>query len=1704
MQAKLKQVFTGVFLILLLFGSTAVHAQKDFFLVVTGSLKADDGNNEGVQILISKNNVEEQTFTPPKNGKFRFEFAYNNEFQMTFFKDGYYKKIIVVSTHVPKEVLDVDSDFPPFTIQVSLVKEIPGLDKSFANKPAGRIFYDGNIDNFSSETFFSDIQLEEQAAIARSKEQALSAEERNILALREKDYEKLIADADVLFRGQKYDEALAKFQSARSLFPERPYPNDRIAELQDLVNAMKIADQRRQEIELEYQQKIAQADDFLKQQQYDRARMAYLDALSAKAGDAYATAQIAKVDQLINQQQIDLQYNNLITEAEQSYNSANLTRARELYQQALLLKPGESNFINEKLRKIDSDLAAQIELAQKEKQYQEAMEQGNQAMQRKNYNDALLAFKNALTFKPSDGLASQKVAEAENILLQLKNRENYDQRIASADEAVKDNDLTKAKSLYQEALSFLPDQAYPKEQIAAIDKTFALNQQFDQLVVQATQAAGQQEFGRAKQLLEQALQLKDEQAAREQLEQINRQLAKLELENNYTDLLKKADAAKSNAQFEIARSLYSQALELKDEKYPADQIRLIDEELAKLAALEKLEQQFNETLANAEALFNRGDYAGALKGFNAALALKTDNQLVKGRIQATEEIIIQQNNKKKFDEILASATQAFDRKEWLQAKELYQQALAVLPQEQLPKDQIKLIDQRILEEEVARKREEARLAALALEQRTRFDLIVKKGDALFEQENFDGAKEAFNEALSLLPQEAYPKQRLADIEGHIAKMVRLNAAYNKAIDAANKLAQQEQYLPAREKYEEALQYLPNEAYPKNQIARIDEILAQIEAERLLEENYKSAIQSGDSLFVLKSYEPARAKFESAVALKPGERYPRQKIADIDAILTEQQKVRIAAEVMRKAYDEAIRRADGEFAEKQYTSARFTYKEALAIFPDENYPKEQIAKIDLLLEQEKEAAFKAAIASGDQLFQAENYSESKSKYNDALKIKPEDAYAKSQIAKITALLEKLAQDRLQREKLDKEYAERLKNADLAFNNSQFEQARSLYEQAATIKPEETYPPAQIAKIDSLLQEMKKREEASQLYAQAVRNAQNAFDADRLQDALKYFREAATLKPDEALPKKRIPEIEALIAQREELARLASEEEKQKQAIEKAKKDSYDTALANAQAAFDSKKYAVAKNYLVEALNIFPNEQFPKDRIAQIDLLIEQEAMALRDRQQQALQDSIMRAKQLAFDRKMQQAEQLENLEQFEDAILNYVEAKAILPNRTTEVEARINAVRAKMKAKEELEKNYAAAIKEADGFFNLKNWEKSRNAYQQALLYKPNEPHPQERIRLINQTLGDMESRYADAIKQADGFFNLQDWAQAKEKYNDALVIKPNEKYPKDQLALINQKFTDQLATAKIDQDYRDAIALGDKEFNVKSYDPAKMYYQKALTIKPTEQYPKDQLALIEKLKSELAAMLAATKEPERPVSIPVAKPVDDGYQQLIVSADNSFNQYDYPVARFYYQKANLTRPQEAYPKQRLAEIDEMLNQTMSKKELTDYEDAIKLADKAFADKQYTIAKFYYYKALGIKSWEQYPKDQILEIQRLTNSLLSALKEKEYQDLIAKADEAFVRKDYAVARAYYNRSLSVKAEEYPKIKLDEITKAVKMELEGAGNKVYLEMIAEGDKAMTANNYSIARFYYLKAIGINPREIYPKNQLKLISESLKAKE
>lgn len=96
--------------------------------------------------------------------------------------------------------------------------------------------------------------------------------------------------------------------------------------------------------------------------------------------------------------------------------------------------------------------------------------------------------------------------------------------------------------------------------------------------------------------------------------------------------------------------------------------------------------------------------------------------------------------------------------------------------------------------------------------------------------------------------------------------------YTNFITLADTFYNRQQYEKAISQYQQALSY-KNEQYPKDRIR-----LATAAQARLDGDPYQLAVDKGDSLLALSQFQPALDRYNEALALKPGEPYPKDMIA----------------------------------------------------------------------------------------------------------------------------------------------------------------------------------------------------------------------------------------------------------------------------------------------------------------------------------------------------------------------------------------------------------------------------------------------------------------------------------------------------------------------------------------------------------------------------------------------------------------------------------------------------------------------------------------------------------------------------------------------------------------------------------------------------------------------------------------------------------
>ncbi|MBI4946272.1 MAG: hypothetical protein HY840_07720 [Bacteroidetes bacterium] len=814
--------------------------------------------------------------------------------------------------------------------------------------------------------------------------------------------------------------------------------------------------------------------------------------------------------------------------------------------------------------------------------------------------------------------------------------------------------------------------------------------------------------------------------------------------------------------------------------------------------------------------------------------------------------------------------------------------------------------------------EKAKAAALEAQKQMELDkkykAAIEKADKAFNSTDYANAKTGYTEASALKPAEAYPKQKLSDIDKLLAnanKQKEIDDKYKAAIAKADGAFVKKDYTAAKTGYTEASGIKPAESYPKQKLTEIDKLIADAanaSKQKEIDDKYKAAITKADGAFGSKDYAAAKAGYTEASGIKPTEQYPKTKLTEIDKLIADAANASKQKEIDDK-YKAAIAKADGAFDKKDYTTAKTGYTEASGIKPSEAYPKSKLTEIDKLLadagkQKETDDKYKAAITKGDNAFNTKDYTTAKTGYTEASGVKPSEAYPKTKLAEIDKLI--AAADELRKKteadkQKEQQYKDLITKADAAFTAKDYAGAKSSYTQASAIKTAEQYPKTKIAEIDKLLAEMSKAGELDKQYKDMIAKGDNFFIQKNYTSARSSYSDASSLKSSEAYPKQKISEIDKLLA---EIASQKSAAEKDQQ---------YKDAVAKADKSFATKDYANAKSEYNNALGVKPAEQYPKTKITEIDELL------------------------------------------------------------------------AAASSQKETDEKYKAAIAKADNAFATKDYPSAKTSYTEASGIKSSESYPRTKLAEIDKLLAnaanaskqkEIDDKYNAAILKADNAFNSQDYATAKTSYTEASEIKPAEQYPKQKIVNIDVLIKN-LSAQDQNKKYNDALVRGIKDFGAKDYASARKDYQEASDIKPSEQFPKDKLAEIDKLLKAQADKQNAGKE------------IEDNYLIAVARADMAFKENNFANAKASYNEALTYKPNEQHPKDKLAEITQIekaRGQAQADKDLQQkYTLAISKGDNAFGRKDYYTAKPAYEEALSYKPSEKYPKDRLKQITEILNN-----------------------------------------------------------------------------------------------------------------------
>ena len=356
------------------------------------------------------------------------------------------------------------------------------------------------------------------------------------------------------------------------------------------------------------------------------------------------------------------------------------------------------------------------------------------------------------------------------------------------------------------------------------------------------------------------------------------------------------------------------------------------------------------------------------------------------------------------------------------------------------------------------------------------------------------------------------------------------------------------------------------AYTELMRKEIDKITTQIEVYK--KQTYQQLVSKADELFKTEKYEEAIIYYEKAIDADPYSDYPDKQIMECEK--------RIANKNTNDSkFTKLIADADVNFNNKNYLPAKNNYQKASAIKPSEQYPKTKLIEIDkILADAEAKAKLEAdAKAKAD--------AEAKAKADAIAKAAKDKADAEAK-AKLEADAKAKADAANQAK--EESYKLLITKADQGFSAKSYESAKSNYQKALNLKPDETYPKGKITEIDNLLAQNKKKEEEQKIkvqnYQDAISKADDLFNKKDYSSAIVGYKTASTIKSDENYPKQKIFESQNLLKEQNITEQQRLEAEKQKQ-IEEAKNSN-----AKKLEEIDYTNKAVVEKFLSELASKYP--------------------------------------------------------------------------------------------------------------------------------------------------------------------------------------------------------------------------------------------------------------------------------------------------------------------------------------------------------------------------------------------------------------------------------------------------------------------------------------------------------------------------------------
>ncbi|MGB0402649.1 MAG: tetratricopeptide repeat protein [Salibacteraceae bacterium] len=435
---------------------------------------------------------------------------------------------------------------------------------------------------------------------------------------------------------------------------------------------------------------------------------------------------------------------------------------------------------------------------------------------------------------------------------------------------------------------------------------------------------------------------------------------------------------------------------------------------------------------------------------------------------------------------------------------------------------------------------------------------------------------------------------------------------------------------------------------------------------------------------------------------------------------------------------------------------------------------------------------------------------------------------------------------------------------------------------------------------------------------------------------------------------------------------------------------------------------------------------------------------------------------------------------QDDILDEIEAELRKEEEQKKAQEKAN------KNKEKFAANYQASVRKGDALLRAQKYDDAIEAYTEAKKWGPSEAYPDQQLNKAKEEktkaeeaekAAELDAEYKAIISKADAYFKGQKYNEAIGQYEEAVKVKSDEVYPKDQIgeakkAIAKQEEEKKLAAqqAELDKKYNEAMASGDAAMKSKDFDGAINSYSAASKLKPTEADPKSRMATAEKMKADEAERLKQEETQKK-------------YDDLISEADNLLKASKFDEAKAKYEAASHVLPHETYPKTKMKECDDTKLAAAQAEQRAQYDALISEGDDLLKAENFDEAIAKYQAAAPFQPHESHPKDMITQVENLKAQKAKDQKLANYEKILKEAEELIHQEKFDEGITKLKEAHKAMPEENKTNEL--IAEAEKLKLEKANKAIqdqYDSKLKEGEELMHAGNYdpAIEKFKEAKLI------------------------